>query len=116
MDKLRAALLGYTFASTAVPIYGLTVLVPIYGEQVGTGIVGLAALTSAFGRPSNQQRSRWDDCHRHLTAGMCSKAPPPPRGSFSVFMSGTASSPSRTLQRRRRFSQMPFFQLMARAS
>jgi hypothetical protein len=29
MDKLRAALLGYTFASTAVPIYGLTVLVPI---------------------------------------------------------------------------------------
>jgi hypothetical protein len=44
MDKLRAALLGYTFASTAVPIYGLTVLVPIYGEQVGTGIVGLTAL------------------------------------------------------------------------
>jgi malonate transporter and related proteins len=44
MDKLRAALLGYTFASTAVPIYGLTVLVPIYGEQIGTGIVGLAAL------------------------------------------------------------------------
>ena len=46
MDKLRAALLGYTFASTAVPIYGLTVLVPIYGEQVGTGIVGLAALVT----------------------------------------------------------------------
>ena len=33
MDKLKAALLGYTFASTAVPIYGLTVLTPIYGGR-----------------------------------------------------------------------------------
>jgi malonate transporter len=46
MDKLRATLLGYAMASTAVPIYGLTVLVPIYGEEVGTGIVGLAALVT----------------------------------------------------------------------
>src|ERR1700730_14097694 len=44
MERLRAALLGYTVSSTAVPIYSLTVLVPIYGEEVGTGIVGLAAL------------------------------------------------------------------------
>src|SRR4029077_6404194 len=34
MGKLKAALLGYTFASTAVPIYGLTVLTPIYGGQI----------------------------------------------------------------------------------
>jgi hypothetical protein len=46
MDKLKAALLGYTFASTAVPIYGLTVLVPMYGEEIATGIVGLAALVT----------------------------------------------------------------------
>ena len=46
MDKLRATLLGYAMASTAVPIYGLTVLIPIYGQEVGTGIVGLAALVT----------------------------------------------------------------------
>jgi hypothetical protein len=46
MEKLKAALLGYTFASTAVPIYGLTVLVPMYGEEIATGIVGLAALVT----------------------------------------------------------------------
>ena len=46
MDRLGAALLGYTVSSTAVPIYGLTVLVPIYGEQVGAGAVGLAALVT----------------------------------------------------------------------
>jgi hypothetical protein len=51
-DKLKAALLGYTFASTAVPIYGLTVLVPIYGEQVGAGIVGLAALVTNLAQVS----------------------------------------------------------------
>src|SRR5262249_10963999 len=38
MNKLKAALLGYTFASTAVPIYGLTVLVPIYGEEIAAGV------------------------------------------------------------------------------
>ncbi len=46
MEKLKATLLGYAVSSTAVPIYGLTVLVPIYGQQVGTGIVGLAALVT----------------------------------------------------------------------
>lgn len=51
-DKLKAALLGYTFASTAVPIYGLTVLVPIYGDQVATGIVGLAALVTNLAQVS----------------------------------------------------------------
>jgi malonate transporter and related proteins len=51
-DELKVALLGYTFASTAVPIYGLTVLVPIYGEQVGAGIVGLAALVTNLAQVS----------------------------------------------------------------
>jgi hypothetical protein len=46
MDKLKASLLGYAVSSTAVPIYGLTVLTPIYGAQVSTGIVGLAALVT----------------------------------------------------------------------
>lgn len=46
MDALRAALLGYTVSSTAVPIYGLTVLTPIFGATDGTGIVGLAALVT----------------------------------------------------------------------
>jgi malonate transporter len=46
LDKLKATLLGYTVGSTAVPIYGLTVLGPIYGQQVATGIVGLAALVT----------------------------------------------------------------------
>lgn len=52
LDKLKAALLGYTFSSTAVPIYGLTVLVPIYGNEVATGIVGLAALVTNLSQVS----------------------------------------------------------------
>jgi malonate transporter and related proteins len=52
MDRLRAALLGYTFSSTAVPIYGLTVLVPIYGNEVAAGIVGLAALITNLAQVS----------------------------------------------------------------
>jgi malonate transporter and related proteins len=52
MNKLKAALLGYTFASTAVPIYGLTVLVPIYGEEIAAGIVGLAALITNLAQVS----------------------------------------------------------------
>ncbi len=52
MDRLKATLLGYTVSSTAVPIYGLTVLVPIYGQQVGTGIVGLAALVTNLAQVS----------------------------------------------------------------
>jgi len=39
-------------ASTAVPIYGLTVLIPIYGQGVGTGIVGLAALVTNLAQVS----------------------------------------------------------------
>ncbi len=46
MGRLEAALLAYTFSSTAVPIYGLTVLSPIYGADVATGIVGLTALVT----------------------------------------------------------------------
>jgi predicted permease len=46
LDQLKATLLGYAVSSTAVPIYGITVLTPIYGAQVGTGIVGLAALVT----------------------------------------------------------------------
>jgi malonate transporter and related proteins len=52
MGKLKAALLGYTFASTAVPIYGLTVLTPIYGGQIAAGIVGLAALVTNLAQVS----------------------------------------------------------------
>ena len=44
--KTEAILLGYTVSSTAAPIYGLTVLVPIYGLQTGSGVVGLAALVT----------------------------------------------------------------------
>jgi hypothetical protein len=52
MDKLQAALFGYTVSSTAAPIYGLTVLVPIFGETVGTGIVGLSALVTNLAQVS----------------------------------------------------------------
>jgi hypothetical protein len=52
MNKLQAALFSYAVSSTAVPIYGLTVLVPIYGEVVGTGIVGLAALITNLAQVS----------------------------------------------------------------
>jgi predicted permease len=45
-NKLQAVLFSYAASSTAVPIFGLTVLVPIYGEAVGAGIVGLAALVT----------------------------------------------------------------------
>lgn len=46
MDRLRATLLSYTVSSTAVPIYGVTVLTPIFGQSDGIGIVGLAALVT----------------------------------------------------------------------
>jgi hypothetical protein len=52
MDKLHAAIFGYTVSSTAAPIYGLTVLVPIFGETVGTGIVGLSALITNLAQVS----------------------------------------------------------------
>jgi len=52
LPALRATLLGYTVSSTAVPIYGLTVLVPIFGTQIGTGVVGLAALVTNLAQVS----------------------------------------------------------------
>lgn len=52
LDALRAALLGYTLSSTAAPIYGLTVLTPLFGHEVAAGIVGLAALVTNLGQVS----------------------------------------------------------------
>lgn len=52
MDQLRAVLLGYTVSSTAAPIYGLTVLVPVFGSHIGTGVVGLAALVTNLAQVS----------------------------------------------------------------
>ncbi|MDF2604150.1 AEC family transporter [Sphingomonas sp.] len=51
-DRLKAILLGYTVSSTAAPIYGLTVLVPSYGQQIGAGIVGLVALVTNLAQVS----------------------------------------------------------------
>lgn len=51
-NKLQAVLFSYTVSSTAAPIYGLTVLVPIFGETVGTGIVGLSALVTNLAQVS----------------------------------------------------------------
>jgi predicted permease len=52
VDRLDATLLGYTVASTSVPIYGLTVLVPLYGNEIATGVVGLAALVTNLAQVS----------------------------------------------------------------
>jgi len=52
VGKLKATLYSYTVSSTAVPIYGLTVLVPIYGSQIGSGVVGLAALVTNLAQVS----------------------------------------------------------------
>jgi hypothetical protein len=52
LNKLEATLFSYAASSTAAPIFGLTVLVPIYGEEVGTGIVGLAALVTNLAQVS----------------------------------------------------------------
>lgn len=52
MDKLRATLLGYAMSSTATPIYGLTVLGPLYGQHVSAGIVGLVALVTNLAQVS----------------------------------------------------------------
>jgi len=51
-EKLEAALLGYTFSSSSVPIYGLTVLTPIYGEATGSAVVGLVALITNLAQVS----------------------------------------------------------------
>ena len=50
--KLRAALLGYTFASSSVPVFGLTVLEPIYGSETGSAVVGLVSLITNFAQVS----------------------------------------------------------------
>jgi malonate transporter len=46
MDNLKATLLGYAIASSSIPIYGRTILDPIYGKEIGIGIVGLVALVT----------------------------------------------------------------------
>ncbi|WP_395666978.1 AEC family transporter [Methylocella sp.] len=43
---LKATLLSYAAASTAAPIYGLPVLNPLFGAEVGAGTVGLCALVT----------------------------------------------------------------------
>ena len=50
--KLEAALLGYTFASSSVPVYGLTVLTPIYGPDTGAAVVGLVSLITNLAQVS----------------------------------------------------------------
>ena len=50
--KLEAALLGYTFSSSSVPVYGLTVLTPIYGAETGSAVVGLVALVTNLAQVS----------------------------------------------------------------
>jgi malonate transporter len=50
--KLEAALLGYTFASSSVPVYGLTVLSPIYGPDTGSAVVGLVSLITNLAQVS----------------------------------------------------------------
>lgn len=51
-SKLEAALLGYTFSSSSVPIFGLTVLSPIYGDETGAAVVGLVALITNLAQVS----------------------------------------------------------------
>ena len=51
-SRLEAALLGYTFASSSVPVYGLTILTPIYGADVGSAVVGLVALITNLAQVS----------------------------------------------------------------
>ena len=50
--RLEAALLGYTFSSSSVPIFGLTVLVPIYGQDTGAAVVGLVSLITNLAQVS----------------------------------------------------------------
>lgn len=50
--RLESALLGYTFASSSVPVYGLTVLTPIYGKETGAAVVGLVALITNLAQVS----------------------------------------------------------------
>ena len=50
--RLEAALIGYTFASSSVPVYGLTILGPIYGAETGSAVVGLVALITNLAQVS----------------------------------------------------------------
>lgn len=50
--RLEAALLGYTFTSSSVPVYGLTILSPIYGADTGSAVVGLVALITNLAQVS----------------------------------------------------------------
>jgi predicted permease len=50
--KLEAALLGYAFASSSVPVFGLTVLTPIYGADTGAAVVGLVSLITNLAQVS----------------------------------------------------------------
>lgn len=52
LDRLEAALLGYTFSSSSVPVYGLTILTPIYGTETGGAVVGLVALITNLAQVS----------------------------------------------------------------
>lgn len=52
LGKLEAALLGYTFSSSSVPVYGLTILTPIYGPETGGAVVGLVALITNLAQVS----------------------------------------------------------------
>jgi malonate transporter and related proteins len=49
---LEAALLGYTFTSSSVPVFGLTVLTPIYGQDTGAAVVGLVSLITNLAQVS----------------------------------------------------------------
>jgi predicted permease len=50
--RLEAALLGYTFTSSSVPVFGLTVLTPIYGQDTGAAVVGLVSLITNLAQVS----------------------------------------------------------------
>jgi predicted permease len=52
MSRLQAALLGYTFSSSSVPVFGLTILTPIYGAGTGSAVVGLVALITNLAQVS----------------------------------------------------------------
>jgi predicted permease len=51
-SKIEAALLGYTFSSSSVPVFGLTILSPIYGSDTGSAVVGLVALVTNLAQVS----------------------------------------------------------------
>jgi malonate transporter and related proteins len=50
--RLEAALLAFTFTSSSVPVFGLTVLNPIYGLDTGSAVVGLVSLITNLAQVS----------------------------------------------------------------